>query len=216
MADLSFSYIIKFIYSILTIILLVFVYTYLTSLEAKGCACAMTPNTAFIKGFTLFAIIYLIFTGLISDAMIEETFGPGIAVLHNVIYFVFTIVFIYYLYLVFQYTRYLVNEKCKCSVDIRREIIMIGSLIEFALIFILFLLHIIVFVIFNSLFTIVKGFSDDSGKITDVIRDPVGSITKVPKTINQELSNISSYVKKTGKELSKIASKRRSNSKASK
>ena len=37
----------------LLIILLVFIYTYLTSLETKGCLCATTPNTAFIKGFTL-------------------------------------------------------------------------------------------------------------------------------------------------------------------
>jgi hypothetical protein len=169
----------------------------------------MTANNDFIKGFTLFAIVYLIFTGLISDSMIEETLGSGIAVLHNVIYFIFTFVFIYYLYLVFQYTRYLVNEKCKCSVDIRREIIMIGSLIEFALIFILFLLHIIIFVILNGLFAIVKGFSEGSGKVTEVIRDPVGSISRVPKTIKEEISNIGSFVKKTSKEITKIGSKKR-------
>jgi hypothetical protein len=48
MADFGISYIIKSIYSVLTIILLVFIYTYITNLEQKGCVCAMTNNNGFI------------------------------------------------------------------------------------------------------------------------------------------------------------------------
>jgi len=209
MVDFGISYILKFIYSILTIILLVFIYTYLTSLETKGCLCAKTSNTNFIKGFTLFAIIYLIFTGFVPDKMVQKTFGLSIFGLYKLIDIIFVLIFIYYIYNVFQYTRYLVNEKCKCSEDIRREIIMIGSLIEFGLIFLLFLLHIIIFTIGLVAYNVVKEVNDSIDNIRGVIRDPIGSLSKVPKTLNKELSNASNYFKKTGKELSKIANKKK-------
>jgi hypothetical protein len=209
MGDFGISYILKFIYSILTIILLVFIYTYLTNLEAKGCICAKTANTDFIKGFTLFAIIYLIFTGVIPDKSVKDTLGSAIFGLYKFIDIVFILIFIYYIYSVFQYTRYLVNEKCKCSEDIRREIIMIGSLIEFGLIFLLFLLHIILFTIYLVAYNVVKEVNDSSENIRNVIRDPLGSLTKVPKTLGKEISNMSNYVKKTTKELSKVASQRK-------
>jgi hypothetical protein len=210
MADLSISFIVKFIYSILTIVLLVLIYTYLNNLENKGCACAAHPNTPFIKGFTIFSIIYLAITMLISDETLANNLGSGIVILKIIIDFIFTIVFIYYLYVVFQYTRYLVNEKCKCSVDVRREIIMVGSLIEFALIFILFLFQIIIVTILGAAFTIVKNVGEHKGAVSDVIRDPIGSISKVPQTLKEDMATIGTYVKKTGKELSKIASKRKS------
>lgn len=204
MADFGISYIIKFIYSILTILLLVFVYTYITNLEDKGCKCALSPNNAFIKGFTVFAIVYLIFTGFVSDRMIKDNFGSNVHILYKIIDIIFILVFIYYLYIVFQYTRYLVNEKCKCSVDIRREIIMIGSLIEFGLIFLLFLLHIIAFTIFSVIFNIVKEVGEGSDNVRNVIRDPISSIRQVPSKIKSEMQNIGSYVSKTGKEIKKI------------
>jgi len=208
MSSFGISYILKFIYSILTIILLLFIYTYITNLENKGCACALTPNVAFIKGFTLFAIIYLIFTGFISTKLLRDTFGNNIVLLFTVIDLIFVLVFIYYIYNVFQYTRYLVNEKCKCSVDIRREIIMIGSLIEFALVFMLFLLHIIAITIFSVVYTVVREVSEGSGNVRDIIRDPIGSMSKVPNKVKEEMKNIGTYVSKTKKEISKIGSRR--------
>lgn len=208
MADFGFSYITKFIYSILTIVLLVFIYTYITNLENKGCQCALTPNNRFIKGFTIFAIIYLLFTGFVPEKFLSDTFGDNIVLINKYVDFVFILVFIYYIYTVFQYTRYLVNEKCKCSADIRREIIMIGSLIEFALIFILFLLHIIAFTIFTVIFSVVKGVEENSDSVRDIINDPIGSISRVPKTIKKEFENVSSYIKQTTDEVAKVGSRK--------
>jgi len=209
MSDFGISYITKFIYSILTIVLLIFIYTYITNLEEKGCKCALTSQTSFIKGFTLFAIIYLIFTGFVSDKYFYEIFGSNLLILYKYIDLVFIIVFIYYLYVVFQYTRYLVNEKCKCSEDMRREIIMIGSLIEFALIFILFLLSIITIIIFSVLFKVIQGINEGSGTFHDVINNPVESLKKVPKKLTDEIKNVRGYVKKTTREIAKIGKKRR-------
>jgi hypothetical protein len=210
MAEFGISYIIKLIYSILTIILIAFVYTYIDSLEKKGCACAVSPNVNFIKGFSLFAMVYLVFTGLISDKLLYDTFGSNLVLLYKYVDLIFVLVFVYYLYVVFQYTRYLVNEKCKCSVDMRREIIMIGSFIEFALIFILFLLNIIIFTIFVVIYNVIKNVNDNSDNVRDVIRDPIGSLSKVPKSLSKEASDIKNYVKKTTNEVKRVGTRRSS------
>jgi|694.fasta_scaffold02392_19 hypothetical protein len=207
MSDFSVLYIIKIVNAILTIALLAFVYTYVTNLEMKGCECALTPNSNFIKGFTLFAIVYLLFTMFIPDEIIKENFGVSFIFFKTFIDLIFFIVFIYYLYTVFQYTRFLVNEKCKCSADIRREIIMIGSLIEFALIFILFLLHFIIVVAASVIFAVIRELNESSDNIRNVVRDPIGSMSKVSSTIKKDIGEISSYVSKTKKELSKIGTK---------
>jgi hypothetical protein len=204
MAKFGLSYIAKVLYSFITIILLVVIYSYITSLEQKGCKCALPPNINFIKGFTIFSIVYLLFTGIVSDQTISDNFGDNIVLINKFVDLIFALVFIYYLYEVFRYTRALVNEKCKCSVDSRREIIMIGTVIEFILIFILFILHIIVVFVLSTMFTVVKTIEDGSSDLKGVIRDPIGSISKIPSKINSEIATIKNYVGKTSRELSKV------------
>ena len=203
-SDFGLSYITKVFYSVITVILLIVIYTYIVSLENKGCKCALPPNINFIKGFTIFAIIYLLFTGLVSEQTIQDNFGYNIVLINKFVDLIFALVFIYYLYEVFIYTRRLVNEKCKCSEDSRREIIMVGSIIEFILIFILFILGILLTVVFSVIINVVKSVEDGSSDLKGVIRDPIGSMTKIPKKIRDEISTIKSLVGKTTKELSKI------------
>jgi predicted PurR-regulated permease PerM len=207
MDDFNILYIINVVNSLLTIVLLAFVYTYLTNLEAIGCECSLSPNASFIKGFTIFAIIYLIVTKFIPDSMIRNNFGDSLLIVKTFVDIIFFIVFAYYLYTVFQYTRFLVNEKCKCSADTRREIIMIGSLIEFALIFILFLFHFIIAVGMSVIFAVIREINESGDNIRNVVRDPIGSITKVPSTIKKDINEISSYVSKTKKELASLGKK---------
>lgn len=202
------SYIMKLLYSLLVVILLILVYTYITSLEEKGCACAMTKDNNFIKGFTLFAIIYLIFTGFIPEETIKDTVGPTIVFLYKFIDLIFVLVFIYYIYVVFRYTRYLVDEKCKCSVDMRREIIMVGSLIELVLLVILFILGVVTVTIMSVLVTVIKNVGEASDNARDAIRDPVGSLSRIPEALKKEAKDLKTMVSKTGKELRKIASRR--------
>jgi hypothetical protein len=204
MANFGLSYIAKILYSLITVILLIIIYSYITSLEQKGCKCALPPNINFIKGFTIFSIIYLLFTGMVSEQTISDNFGDNIVLINKVIDLIFALVFIYYLYEVFRYTRALVNEKCKCSVDSRREIIMIGTIIEFILIFILFAVQVIIVAILSTMFNIVKAVEDGSSDLKGVIRDPIGSISKVPGKIKSEIGTIKDYVGKTSRELSKI------------
>jgi len=203
-ADFGISYIPKILYSVITIILLIVIYSYITSLEQKGCKCALPPNIDFIKGFTIFSIIYLLFTGLISDQMILDNFGPNIVLINKFVDLIFALVFVYYLYIVFKYTRALVNEKCKCSVDSRREIIMVGTVIEFILIFILFLAQILIVTIFTTVITVIRSVEDGSSDLKGVIRDPIGSLSKVPGKIKSEIGSIRNYVGETSRELGKI------------
>ena len=204
MANFGLSYITKILYSVITIILLIVILSYIYSLEEKGCKCALPPNINFIKGFTIFSIAYLLFTGIVSDQMIHDSFGPNIVFINKFVDLIFALVFIYYLYEVFRYTRALVNEKCKCSVDSRREIIMIGSVIEFILIFILFIFQFIIIVILSTMFTIVKTVEEGSSDLKGVIRDPIGSISKIPGKIKSDIGLIKNYVGQTSRELSKI------------
>jgi hypothetical protein len=203
-ADFGLTYITKVLYSVITIILLIVIYTYIVSLENKGCKCALPPNINFIKSFTIFSIIYLLFTGLVSEQTLKDNFGINIVIINKFVDLIFALVFIYYLYEVFIYTRRLVNEKCKCSEDSRREIIMIGTIIEFVLIFILFIVGIILTVVFSVIITVVKSVEDGSSNLKGVIRDPVGSISKIPKKIKDDINIIKSLVGKTTKEISKI------------
>jgi hypothetical protein len=206
--NLNIAYIIKLLYSFLVIILLALVYSYITSLESKGCECALAPNVNFIKGFTLFAIIYLLVTAFVPESTLRETFGNNLVILYKYVDLIFILVFIYYLYVVFKYTRYLVDEKCKCSTDMRREIIMIGSIVELILLVILFILGVVTTAILTVLFSVVKSVEENSDVARGAIRDPIGSISKVPKALKKEMSEIGSYLNKTGKEIRKIGTKR--------
>lgn len=203
------SYIMKMLYQFLVVILLVLIYTYIKSLEEKGCACAMTPNSSFIRGFTIFAIIYLLLTAFIPESTMKDYFGNNIVILYKYVDLVFILVFIYYIYVVFRYTRYLVDEKCKCSADMRREIIMIGSMIELILLVILFILSVISTAIFTVLFSVVKTVEETSNNASNAIRDPIGSLSKIPKTLKKEMKSLNSFVSNTGKEIKKIGTKRR-------
>jgi hypothetical protein len=81
---------------------------------------------------------------------------------------------------------------------------MIGTVIEFILIFILFIVHIIVVFVLSTMLTVVKTIEDGSADLKGVIRDPIGSISKIPSKINSEIDTIKNYVGKTSRELSKI------------
>jgi len=211
MADFGVSYFIKALSSVLTLILLVIIYSYLYNLENKGCACALTKDFSFIKGFTIFAIIYLLFSAMIPDEALYNNLGGNVVLINKFVDLIFVLVFIYYLYEVFKYTRYLVNEKCKCSVDSRREIIMIGSMIEFILIFVLFLLHIIIFVVASTFFNVVRSLNEGADEIREVIHDPISSIRKVPERLSSSVREIRSDLGKTINEVSRTVKNTRGN-----
>lgn len=80
---------------------------------------------------------------------------------------------------------------------------MIGTIIEFILIFILFILSILLVTILSVLLNVVKGIQDGASDLKGVIRDPVNSFTKIPKSLKNDVNIISDYVKKTSKQIAR-------------
>ena len=207
-SSLSFGFIGQVILSSLILLLLIATYTYVVSLEKKGCKCAETGDTKFIKGFTLFSIIYILISWFVPPAFIQRNLGSAVLGVKSIVDVLFIFVFVYYIYVVFKYTRYLINEKCKCSEDIRREIIMIGSLIEFILIFILFLLTIIIGAITAGIAGALSAIKQNEQTLSDAIKHPVESIRKIPSSLKKSAKTLSSAVKQASSDIKNIATKK--------
>ena len=72
------------------------------------------------------------------------------------------------------------------------------------------ILKIIVFTIFIVIYNIIKNVNDESDNVRGVIRDPIGSLSKVPKSLSKEVSDIKTYLKKTGSEVKRIGTRKSS------
>jgi hypothetical protein len=200
------GYIGQVVVNLLIFVLLLAVYTYILKLENIGCVCANHPNKNFIKQFSLIALVYLGLITFVPMPTIIDSFGPTVAAIFAFVTFIFYIVCIVYFYLTIDYTRFLVNEKCKCSVDIRRELIMAGSVIEFSLIFLILLVIIILPIIFNSISIIVQKMSNVEEEVSTAVRNPYASIKSIPsklKTASKLVNNIGQQSKKGFKKMGK-------------
>jgi hypothetical protein len=205
------NFIANAILSFLIVLLFVATYTYITNLENKGCVCAEHSNKKFIKNFSLFAIFYLLITGFIPSNWISDTFGFHVTILYGIVQLIFLITSIVFFFMTLNYTRYLINEKCKCSEDIRREIIMIGSIIEIFIIVLLLLTLLIFPIILAALSTAFKNIGNTETAIRGAMTDPIGSLRKVPKNIRNSTQSISKLVKATSKGVKDVVTKKRNN-----
>ncbi len=206
------GYIGQVVVNLLIFFLLLAVYTYIGKLEKIGCYCANHPNKEFIKQFSLVALIYLGLVTFVPMSSILSLFGNVIAGLFAFVTFVFYIMCIVYFYLTIEYTRYLVNEKCKCSQDMRRELILAGSVVEFSIIFLILLVIIILPIIFNSVSIIVNNMGRVESEVSTAVRNPYESIKRIPSNLKKAskiVSNIGSQSKKGFKKMVKPMKSRR-------
>ena len=207
MAFLDISYIASVIMNFLIILLLIAIYTYIVNLENKGCVCAKSGDSSFIKGFSLFAIIYILVIMFIPHKVVIKFLGPVGSYLLGLIHLFFILVSIYFWWVTFRYTRYLVNEKCKCSEDMRREIIMVGSMIELILIFFIFILGLLFAIIFNIIVTTFNYIGKHDNELDQAIKDPVRSISKLPNKVKSSFSDASKIVKNTTSKFNNLVTK---------
>lgn len=203
----SLQFIAGFILHILIFVLLITIYTYILKLESIGCVCSEHSNKDFIKSFTIISIIFLLFTAFVSMKDINNTFGETITILFSFITLIFYIIFIIYIYMTFDYVRYLINEKCKCSEELRREIIMIGTMIEIILFFVAFLVVIIIPVLIEVVSSILAKLPTLKGDIKESINDPIKSMKKVPEKIKNSAKKLSKFMKKSSSDLKKLSKK---------
>lgn len=209
MAALTVGFIGSIILNFLVFLLLIAAYTYILKLEQTGCACAEHPNRSFIKNFSLFAIGYLALITFIPIDAIISSLGPVVAGLFALITFIFYITCVVYFVMVLNYTRYLVNEKCKCSEDIRREVIMIGSIINIIYIVITLLILLILPILLAAVTVIVKNMDNVQADISESIRHPAESFRKIPGKLKTTTRSIGKLVKETTKGLKKVVTKKK-------
>lgn len=204
MQSISAGYIGNVVLNLFIFFLLLATYTYILKLENLGCACAIHPNRDFIKNFSIFALVFLGIIVFIPMSFIIKTFGNIIAALFAFVKFVFYIICIVYFYMILEYTRYLVNEKCKCSEDYRRELIMAGSIIELTIILLVFVVIIILPVIFNSVTVVVKNVDTVEKEVATAVKSPYKSIRTIPSKLKKASSIVSKIGSQTKKGFKKI------------
>jgi hypothetical protein len=208
-ANIGTTFIVEVIIKLVIIILFGLTYVYVDNLEKKGCKCAILPESKFIKTFSLFAVIFLVIVMFIPNNIIYSTVGPTLAILIKSIEIIFSFVCIYWFYVTYNYTRYLVNEKCKCSDDIRRDIIMSGSLIELIIIFFIFMLGLLIAIISVTIATTINYMINNDNNLYETVINPARSILKIPSKVKSSIGDIKNLGKNTFTNLKKVISSKK-------
>ena len=190
------------------VILLVIIYTYIYKLENIGCECSDHSNKAFIKTFTIISLVYFFITAFIPMKEIAKKMGSVIVQLLAFGSFIFFLTFVVYIYYAFDYVRYLMNEKCKCSEDLRRDIIAIGTMISLFLFIILLFTIIIIPILISTLTNLFAKIQDFESEVEEVIKNPMKSIRSTPSRILNSTRDLSSFVKSTASKLTKSKKRR--------
>ncbi len=193
---------------IIFVLLLLIIWSYIYKLENVGCACSDHSNKEFIKTFTMIALAYFAITAFIDVKGIAKSMGIGIVQLLAFGSFIFFLTFVVYIYYAFDYVRYLMNEKCKCSEDLRRDIIAIGTMISLFLFMVLLFTVIIIPILISTLTNLFVKIQVFESEVEEVIKNPVKSLRSSPGRILNSTKDIGSFVKSTATKLVK-AKKRR-------
>lgn len=205
---MSISYIGGLVLKLLIFMLLLVILTYLYKLESIGCDCSAHSNTDFIKSYTIISLAFLLFSAFISIDDIYKNFGETIVILFSLVTVVFYIIFVVYIYMTFEYVRHLINEKCKCSEGISRDIIMVGTTIELLLFIVALFTGIIIPVLTEAVSSLVSKIGEFKDDVREGIYDPVKSLQKTPKKLTKSAKDIRKFLKKSAKDLKKLSKRR--------
>jgi hypothetical protein len=201
--DSTISYYSSVFIHLIFVLLLVIIGSYIYKLENVGCACSDHSNKEFIKTFTFIALAYFAITAFVDVKGVAKSLGTGIVQLLAVGTFIFFLTFVVYIYYAFDYVRYLMNEKCKCSEDLRRDIIAIGTMISLFLFMVLLFTIIIIPILISTLTNLFVKIQVFESEVEEVIKNPVKSIRNSPGRILNTTNDIGSFVKKTASKLVK-------------
>jgi hypothetical protein len=185
-------YIIQLVTGFLGIFVLALTYTYIDKLEKTGCACSEHKYRKFIKNYPLFAIAFIALVMFVPPSSLVGLVGPVGFWVFAALKVVFGVATIAFYIMAIIYTRYLMKEKCKCSEDMRREVLFIYSIFE--LIVVAFS---VLFVVFMSVMATGLGMASsalkEGSKHADTIMEasvnPLKSAKKLNKQIGKSLKN---------------------------
>lgn len=174
--------------SIIGVILMGVTYTYIDKLEKINCACAEHPYKKYIKNYIVFAIIFLLVTSLLPPKFIIKTFGELAGIVYMLVKWVYVFAtFIFFIYAL-QYVRYLMREKCKCSEDIRREVLLWWSIAEIVIYVSLVFLPLTISLVSGSVAMTLQSTKELSGVIMESSVNPIKSLSKVPKALRKSVT----------------------------
>jgi predicted PurR-regulated permease PerM len=105
------------------------------------------------------------------------------------------------------YTRLLITEKCKCSEDIRRELIYAGSTIEILLLAMFVLIAIVFPLLLSSLSILFKNMKSVSSTIEENLKNPIKGITKLPSQVAEVGKQVKEVVSTTAKGVKSLTKK---------
>ena len=206
--DNTLSYYSSLFIQLIFVILLLIIWSYIYKLESVGCDCSDHSNKDFIKTFTIVALVYFFVTAFVSLKSIAKSMGTAIVQLLAFGTFIFFLTFVVYIYYAFDYVRYLMNEKCKCSDDLRRDIIAIGTMISLFLFITLLFTIIIIPILISTLTNLLVKIQEFEGEVEEVIKNPVKSIRNTPGRLLNSTRDLGSFVKNTATKLTKGKKKR--------
>jgi len=205
---LSLEFLANFLFKFLILILFVLTFTYIQKLENIGCVCSEHEYRDFIKNFSIIAIVYYGIFMFVSTGTINNTLGKELMILYNIIDIAFLITTLFYFYYTIVYVRYLVNEKCKCSEDLRREIIMWSSIIEMFLLVLVVIVALILPVIGSVTASVLNNASSTKDQLKNTIIDPIGSLKKSPYKIKSVFDKSANILKNTSSTIKNTLNKR--------
>lgn len=188
------SSIVSWLLSILGLILLLLSYSYINKLEQIDCKCAEHPYRRFIKGYIIFAILFLLLLMVVPAGKIAKTFGMAGALTYAVATMIFTVTSVIFFAYALMYVRYLMRAKCMCSEDSRRTALYVWSIAELVILGVLVIIPMLSILVITTVGLIaggVKQVSDVSPVVIRAVSNPLKSARRVPATLQRELRALS-------------------------
>lgn len=182
--------------SIIGVILMIVTYTYINKLERIKCVCSEHPYRNFIKKYLIFAIIFLSITAFIPPSIVIGQLGEIYGFVYMIIKWVYVIATVVFFVYALQYVRYLAREKCKCSEDIRREVLYWWSITELVILGILILLPALL-VLING--TVSLAIVSGNNVLSDLDKTVVSSVVNPLKSMKKASSSLKMSVEKIQK-----------------
>lgn len=188
------------VFNIIGVIILFVVYTYIDKLERIQCKCSEHPTRNFIKGYIIFAIVFLLVNAVLPPTKMTGMFGEIYGFIYAIVMILFSVAtFVFYIYAV-RYARYLMIEKCKCSEDTRREVMYVWSILMLVLYSIIVLIPLIVVLAQGGVALVVTSGRDAIKKMTSLTMEatvnPVKSLRRVPGSLKDSFKQVKKSFKK--------------------
>lgn len=180
------AYLFQVVWNLVLIALFLMTYAYIDKLEKIGCACAEHRYRKFVKNFPLVAVVYIVLFLFLSPSLIFDAFGSVGKFIMDALVFLFGITAIVFFVLAFLYTRYLMTEKCKCSEDMRRDVLYVWSLLEIVLIVALVVLMLLSTTILGNMgVNVSSALSKTSDIGHGALHKPLHHASKIPKSLRR-------------------------------